>query len=571
MDRFNAQEPEFDVIIVGSGISGGWAAKEFCEKGMKTLVVERGRDVVHGEDYLGENKDPWDMKFRDDVDRRLADERYPIQKRCYAFKDSTKHFFADDIDHPYSKEEGTNFEWVKGFHLGGRSLLWHRQSYRWSAMDFESNARDGYGTDWPIRYDDLAPWYDYVEEFVGISGTKEGLDQLPDGVFLPPIGFNCAEEEFAKRIKAAYDDRVLIPGRCAHLTEPQPIHTELGRGTCQSRNQCQRGCSLGAYFSSQSATLPAADLTGNLNIVTDSIVHSVIYDDDTKKATGVRVINRVNKETRTFTAKIIFLCASTLGTTQILLNSTSERFQNGFANSSDTVGRYLMDHLCFAGATGEIHDFEDQYYIGRKPNSIYLPRFTNLQRDEEDYVRGFAYQGGSSRLGWQSKIGDKGFGADFKESFKTPGVWSIDLEGYGEMLPDANNRATLHSNKKDQWGLPQLHIDAKFGENDKKIRKVMMETAAEIMNKAGLKNVRTWNTDDSLGLGIHEMGTARMGKDPKTSVLNGYNQCHDVENVFITDGSAMASSACQNPSLTYMALTARAVDYAAKEMKLGKL
>ncbi len=571
MDSFKTPEPEFDVIVVGSGISGGWAAKEFCEKGFKTLVVERGRDIIHGEDYIGEGLAPWEMKFRDDVDRKLADERYPIQKRCYAFKDSTKHFFADDIDHPYSKEAGTNFEWVKGFHLGGRSLLWHRQSYRWSAMDFESNARDGYGTDWPIRYDDLAPWYDYVEEFVGVSGSMEGLDQLPDGVFQPVIGFNCAEEEFANRIKDLYDDRVLIPGRCAHLTDPQPIHMDLGRGTCQSRNQCQRGCSLGAYFSSQSATLPAADNTGNLNIVTNSIVHSVIYDDDSGKATGVRIIDAVTKETKEYTARVIFLCASTLGTTQILLNSASGRFPNGFANDSDAVGRYLMDHLCFAGATGEIEGFQDHYYIGRKPNSIYLPRFTNLERDEENFVRGYAYQGSGSRKGWAARLGEKGFGADFKESFKTPGVWEINLEGYGEMLPDANNRATLHANKKDQWGMPQLHIDAKFGENDKQIRKAMMGEAVQIMARAGLTNIQTYNTEDSLGLGIHEMGTARMGRNPETSVLNGFNQCHAVDNVFITDGSAMASSACQNPSLTYMALTARAADYAATQLKQGNL
>lgn len=571
MDRFNTTEPQFDVLIVGSGISGGWAAKEFCEKGFKTLLVERGRHVEHGEDYIGENKDPWELKFRDDVDRGLANERYPVQKRCYAFKDSTKHFFADDIDHPYSKEAGTNFEWIKGFHLGGRSLLWHRQSYRWSEMDFESNVRDGYGTDWPVRYDDLAPWYDCVEKFVGVSGSMESLEQLPDGVFLPPIGFNCAEEEFARRINDLYDDRVLIPGRCAHLTDPQPIHTELGRGTCQSRNQCQRGCSLGAYFSSQSATLPAANLTGNLTTQTNSIVHSVIYDDDSGKAIGVRIIDAITKETREYTARLIFLCASTLGTTQILLNSTSERFQNGFANSSDAVGRYLMDHLCFTGATGEIDGFKDHYYIGRKPNSIYLPRFTNLKRDEEDFVRGYAYQGSGRRKGWNDRIGEKGFGADFKESFKTPGVWEINLEGYGEMLPDANNRVTLHKTRKDKWGMPQLHIDARFGDNDKKIRKAMMNEAENIMKRAGLTNIQTYNTEDSLGLGIHEMGTARMGRDPETSVLNGFNQCHDVDNVFITDGSAMASSACQNPSLTYMAFTARAVDYAATLMKQGSL
>ncbi len=558
---------DFDVIVVGSGISGGWAAKEFTEKGMKTLVIERGRHVEHIDDYEGENKDPWEMRFRDDVDRKLADEKYPIQKKCYAFKDSTKHFFTDDTEHPYSQEDGTSFAWIRGHHLGGRSLLWHRQSYRWSEMDFASNKRDGHGVDWPIRYNDIKKWYDHVEIFAGISGTMEGLPQLPDGKFLPPIGFNCAEEEFSKRIAEKYDDRVMIPGRCAHLTEPQEIHTDLGRGTCQSRNQCQRGCSFGAYFSSQAATLPAAENTGNLTIVTDSIVHSVIYDDKTKKATGVRIINSKNKETRIYEARVIFLCASTLGTTQILLNSTSEHFQTGFANSSDAVGRYLMDHLCLAGASGEMNEFHDRYYIGRKPNSIYIPRFTNLNEDTEDFVRGYAFQGGGKRKNWQDQMDGKGFGADFKESFKTPGPWVIELEGYGEMLPRADNRATLHNTKKDRWGMAQLHVECTFGENDKKIRKVMMDTAAEMMRGLGLQNVKTFNTEDSAGLGIHEMGTARMGHDPRTSVLNGYNQCHDVNNVFITDGSAMASSACQNPSLTYMALTARAVDYAVTQMK----
>ncbi|MBT6033637.1 MAG: GMC family oxidoreductase [Kordiimonadaceae bacterium] len=562
---------DFDVIVVGSGISGGWAAKEFTEAGMKTLVIERGRPVEHMSDYEGEGQDPWMMPFRDDVDRKLADEKYPIQQKCYAFKDSTKHFFADDTVHPYSQEENKPFAWIRGNHLGGRSLLWHRQSYRWSEMDFASNKRDGHGVDWPIRYKDLEKWYDHVEIFAGISGTSEGLPQLPDGKFLPPIGFNCGEEAFGKMLAEKYDDRVLIPGRCAHLTEPTEVHLDLGRGTCQSRNQCQRGCSFGAYFSSQSATLPAAENTGNLTIVTDSIVHSVVYDAKTKKATGVRVIDAKTKETKTYEAKVIFLCASTLGTTQILLNSTSETFKNGFANNNDVVGRYLMDHLCFAGASGELHEQLDRYYLGRKPNSIYVPRFTNLNEDTEDFVRGYAYQGNGRREEWRGQMDRKGFGSDFKEEFKTPGPWIIELEGYGEMLPDANNRATLHETKTDEWGMPQLHIDCEFGENDKKIRKAMLETAVEMMEEVGLKNIQTYDNKESAGLGIHEMGTARMGYDPKTSVLNGHNQCHDVDNVFITDGSAMASSACQNPSLTYMALTARAVDYAVSEMKSHRI
>jgi choline dehydrogenase-like flavoprotein len=562
---------DFDVIVVGSGITGGWAAKEFCEKGLKTLMIERGRHVEHIDDYIGENLDPWDMKFRDDVDRKLADERYPVQRKCYAFKDSTKHFFVDDIEHPYSQEEQNPFTWIRGYQLGGRSLLWHRQSYRWSEMDFGSNKRDGHGIDWPIRYKDIEKWYDYVEEFVGVSGTSEGLPQLPDGNFLPPIGLNCAEEELKNRLAKIYDDRILIPGRCAHLTEPKEVHTDLGRGTCQSRNQCQRGCSFGAYFSSQSATLPAAENTGNLTTITDSIVHSLIYDGQSKKATGVKIINAKTKEKSICKARLIFLCASTLGTTQVLLNSTSEHFPNGFANSSDAVGRYLMDHLCMVGATGEMPELLDKYYIGRKPNSIYIPRFTNLDEDKEEFVRGFAFQGGSKRKDWKNRFDDPGFGVEYKESFKTPGSWEIDLEGYGEMLPCATNRATLHKSKKDQWGMAQLHIDGSFGENDRKIRKTMMQTAAEMLRAAGLVNVQTYNEEKSFGVGIHEMGTARMGYDPKTSVLNSYNQCHDVDNVFITDGSAMTSSACQNPSLTYMALTARAVDYAVKQIKLDRL
>lgn len=558
---------DFDVIVVGSGISGGWAVKEFTEAGIKTLLLERGRHVEHGIDYIGEDKDPWQMKFRDNVDRKFAGEHHPIQKKCYAFKDSTKHFFADDHEFPYSQEEGKDFDWIRGHHLGGRSLLWHRQSYRLSEMDFNSNKRDGHGVDWPIRYNDLKKWYDHVEEFVGVSGTNEGLPQLPDGKFLPPIGLNCAELEIKSRIEAHYDDRVMIPGRCAHLTQPQPIHTDLGRGTCQSRNQCQRGCSLGAYFSSQAATLPAANNTGNLTTITDAIVESIIYDDKTKKATGVRVIDQNNHEKREYHARVIFLCASTLGSTQIMLNSTSETFKDGFANSSGALGHYLMDHLCQTGATGEISGMLDKYYIGRKPNGIYIPRFKNLTEDVEDYVRGYGYQGGAQRQAWKDRLGDKGFGADFKESFKNPGGWVFNLEGFGEMLPRHDNSVTLHKTKKDKWGMAQIHIDCEYGINDWKMRSAMMRSAVNMMEAAGLTNVKGYMNDVAPGIGIHEMGTARMGFDAKTSVLNAHNQCHDVDNVFVTDGSAMTSAACQNPSLTYMALTARAVDYAVSQMK----
>ena len=562
---------DFDVIVVGSGMSGGWAVKEFAEKGMKTLLLERGRPVEHGTDYIGENLDPWEMKFRDKVDRKLADAEYPVQKKCYAFKDSTKHFFVNDNKYPYSHDEDKPFTWIRGDHMGGRSLLWHRQSYRLSDLDFEANKKDGFGVDWPLRYDDIKKWYDHVEIFAGISGSREGLSQLPDGQFLPPIELNCVEQALQKKFEDVYEDRKLIIGRCAHLTEPQPVHLDLGRGTCQSRNQCQRGCSFGAYFSSQSATLPAAERTGNVTTKTHSIVERVLYDPLTKKATGVRVIDAKTKEKRDYFARVIFLCASTLGTTQILLNSTSAEFRNGFANSSGAVGRYLMDHLCAIGAYGEYPGFADKYYLGRRPTGIYIPRFKNLSGQEEDYVRGFGFQGDAWRDGWKSAMDKPGFSADFKESFKTPGPWKFAVEAYGEMLPRFDNQVTLHKVKRDEWGMPILHIDCTYGDNDRKMQKDMLETSIDMLKAVGLQNVEGYSKDVAPGIAIHEMGTARMGRDPRDSVLNGHNQCHDVDNVFITDGSAMTSSACQNPSLTYMALTARAVDYAVTQMKANAL
>lgn len=562
---------EFDAIVVGSGMSGGWAAKEFTEKGVKTLMIERGRHVEHGEDYLGEDKDPWEMKFRDNVDRKTADEFHPVQKQCYAFQDASKQFFVNDQEHPYSHPDDKPFTWIRGNHLGGRSLMWARQSYRLSDLDFEANKKDGNGVDWPIRYEDLKKWYDHVETFVGVSGSYEGLDQLPDGVFLPPIELNCVEKEIQKTFNEIYDDRKLIIGRCAHLTEPQEIHTDLGRGTCQSRNQCHRGCSLGAYFSSQSATLPAANRTGNLTTLTDSIVERLLYDPITKKATGVRTINSKTKEKSVYFARVIFLCASTLGTTQILLNSKSEEFQHGFANSSGTLGHYLMDHLYATGASGDYPGFEDQYYVGRRATGIYIPRFKNIRNLEEKYVRGFGWQGGAFREGWNDRINKPGFGAEFKESFKTPGPWKIRISAFGEMLPRHDNKVSLHKTKMDQWGMPQLHIDCTYGQNEAEMRKDMLDTSIELLKDAGVQNVEGFQGNMTPGIAIHEMGTARMGRDPNTSVLNAHNQCHDVDNVFVTDGSAMTSSACQNPSITYMALTARAVDYAVTQMKMNRL
>lgn len=567
----NTLSPEFDAIVVGSGMSGGWAAKELTEKGIKTLLLERGRDVVHGDDYLGESKDPWEFKFRDKVDRKIADNNHWIQKQCYAFQDASKHFFVNDHEHPYSYPEDKPFTWIRGDHLGGRSLMWARQSYRLSDLDFEANLKDGHGVDWPIRYSDLKKWYDHVETFVGVSGSYEGLDQLPDGVFLPPIELNCVEKEIQKTFNQMNDDRKLIIGRCAHLTEPQDVHLELGRGTCQSRNQCHRGCSLGAYFSSQSATLPAANLTGNLTTLTDSIVERILYDPKTNKATGVRVINAKTNEVNDYFARVIFICASTLGTTQILLNSTSDTFQNGFANTSGALGHYLMDHLYATGAYGDYPGFKDSYYIGRRATGIYIPRFKNLRGQEEKYVRGFGWQGGAFRDGWQAQLGQKGFGVDFKESFKTPGPWKIRISAFGEMLPRHDNHVSLHPNKVDKWGMPQLHIQCTYGENEEEMRKDMLATSIELLKDAGVQNVQGFQGSMTPGIAIHEMGTARMGHDPKTSVLNAQNQCHDVDNVFITDGSAMTSSACQNPSITYMALTARAVDYAVDRMKTHEI
>ena len=563
---------DFDAIVVGSGMSGGWAAKEFTEKGMKTLVIERGRHVEHRTDYVGEGLGPWEMKFRDQVDRKIADKNHDIQKRCYAFLESTKQFFVNDLDHPYSQEEGKPFSWIRGYHLGGRSLTWHRQSYRLGDLDFGANKRDGHGIDWPVRYADIRKWYDHVETFAGITGNNDGLLQLPDGKFQPPMELNCVEKVLKERMEELYEHRRLIIGRAAHLTEPTEEQLELGRGTCQNRDQCQRGCSFGAYFSSQSATLPAARRTGNLTVITDSIAHSLIYDPETKRATGVRVIDAHTKEGKTYTAKVIFMCASTLGTTQIMLNSVSEHFQNGFANSSGVLGHHIMDHLYAQGATGDFEGFEGRYYIGRRATGIYIPRYQNLAGQEEEYYRGYGFQGGASRIEWRDRIGEKGFGADFKESFKTPGKWQFNIAGFGEMLPDFKNHARLHKTKKDKWGIPLLHVDCEYGENDWKMRRAIVKDSVQMLKDLGLKNVQGYlNEDAAPGIGIHEMGTARMGYDPKTSVLNKFNQCHDVENVFITDGSFMTSSACQNPSLTYMAFTARAVDYAVTQLKANLL
>ena len=545
----------FDAIVVGSGISGGWAAKELTEKGLHTLLLERGRNVEHIKDYTNTEKDPWELPHRGQ-NANSDRENSPIQSKCYAYNEVSGKFFVNDVENPYNQIKP--FDWIRGYHVGGRSIMWGRQCYRWSDLDFEANAKDGFGTDWPIRYKDIAPWYSYVEKFVGISGSKENLPQLPDGEFLPPMQLNCVEQMVATNLKNNMNRAVII-GRTANHT------SKVGnRGPCQFRNKCHEGCPFGGYFSSNSATIPAAAATGFLTLRPNSIVIEVIYDKDSKRAKGVRILDSETMKTEEYFAKIIFLNASTLGTTQILLNSTSDAFPNGFGNSSEQVGHNLMDHHYGVGAYGDFDGYQDKYTYGRRPNGIYVPRFRNLDGGSSaGYLRGFGYQGGASRnQQWSDQIG-----VALKESVTEPGNWSMGWGSWGEHLPYYENKATLNKDKKDKYGLPTLDIDCDFKENELTMRKDMMNSGAEMLEAAGIKNVKTYDNMPAPGFCIHEMGTARMGNDPKTSVLNKWNQMHDVKNVFITDGSCMSSSACQNPSITYMALTARAVDYAVGELK----
>lgn len=564
----------FDAIVVGSGISGGWAAKELTEKGLKTLMVERGRPVEHRKDYVGEGIKPWQMPFRGHIEKSIVDEQHHVQKKCYAFNDATKHFFGNDKDYPYSTPKDKPFDWIRGNQLGGKSLLWHRQSYRWSEADFNANALDGHGVDWPIRTKDIEKWYDHVEIHAGISGSVENDPALPDSKFLPPFEMNAVEKEMKTRIEKKWKTRKLIMGRTAHLSVPAPHHTAQGRIQCQARNECQKGCSFGAYFSTQSSTLPSALATNNLTIATNSVVHSVIYDPKTNRATGVRVIDAETLETREYFAKVIFLCASTLGTTQIMLNSKSESFPTGIANSSGALGHYLMDHLYGAGASGRVEGFEEEYYSGRRPTGLVMPRFTNYSEMNPKFLRGYQITGSAIRQGWDTFSQQDGFGADYKKAIRSAGSWIFNLGGSGEMLPRFENQVSLHPTLKDKWGIPQLHIECDLSENDWKMFEDIADTCAEILEGIGVKDItkkidakKDWHP----GLAIHEMGTARMGKDPKTSVLNSWNQAHDIPNLFVTDGSSMASCASQNPSLTYMALTARAADYAVQQLKLGKI
>ncbi len=555
----------YDAIVIGSGISGGWAAKELCEKGLKTLVLERGRMVRHVQDYPTMNKDPWDHDLRGALTLE-EQQKHHIPNSIGFIGEDNKYFFANDLENPYT--EVKPFVWVRGHQVGGRSLLWGRQTYRWSDLDFEANAKDGHGIDWPIRYKDIEPWYSYVEKFAGISGQALGLPHLPDSHFLPPMEMNCVEEYTKEKIESNFPGRYMTIGRVAHLTEPLN-----GRGKCQFRNRCSRGCPYGAYFSSNAVTIPAAEKTGNLTIRPFSIVNSIMYDDQKGRATGVKVIDAESNEMTEFYSKIIFVNASTLSTTFILLNSTSDRFPNGFGNDSGELGHNLMDHTYKVGAMGSIEGFEDKYYKGRRPNGIYIPRYVNLDEKTktDKFLRGFGYQGAAGRSEWGSGINSDDFGADFKDKLMTPGGWGMFITGFGECLPYHENQVTLDTTKSDKWGQPLLAMDCEFKENEKAINKQIREDAVDMLDAAGFKDIAPFDDESSPGHGIHEMGTARMGKDPKTSVLNGWNQVHSAKNVFVTDGACMTSSSCVNPSLTYMALTARAANFAVEELKKQNL
>lgn len=570
----------YDAIVIGSGLSGGWAAKELTEKGLKTLMLERGRNIEHVKDYVNANKGPWEFPHRGSRTQQMIKD-YPVLKRDYPLNETNLDYWVDEKESPYT--EIKRFDWFRGYHVGGRSLMWGRQSYRWSDLDFDANAREGIAIDWPVRYKEIEPWYDYVEKFAGISGSKDGLPQLPDGQFMPPMEMNCVEKDVSKRLKDYYKgQRAMIIGRTANITEPLP-----GRTNCQYRNKCWLGCPFGAYFSTQSSTLPAAMKTGNLTLRPWSIVTKILYDKDKKKATGVEVLDAETNKTYTYNAKIIFLNASAINSAWVLLNSATDVWPDGLGSSSGELGHNLMDHHLGVGAGGVVDGYEDKYYFGRRANGIYIPRYRNLFGDKRDYIRGFGYQGAASRQGWQREIAELSIGADLKEALSEPGSWTMGVGGFGEILPYHENRVSLDKNTKDKWGLNVPAIDAEWRDNEKKMRQDMMNDAVEMLTNAGVKNAKgydlaiyqtgnTYNKTDgqgggTMGRGIHEMGTARMGKDPKTSVVNKWNQVWDAPNVFVTDGSFMTSANCVNPSLSYMAFTARAADYAVSELKKQNL
>ena len=553
----------YDAIVVGSGISGGWAAKELTEKGLKVLMLERGRNYEHVKDYKTANNNPWEFPHRGHTTEEHK-KNYPVIHRGWAASEGVMDSWTNEKDCPYT--EVKPFTWWRSYQLGGRSILWGRQSYRWSDIDFEANAKDGIAIDWPIRYHELAPWYDYVEKFAGISGSAEGLAHLPDGHFLPPMDLNIVEKDVAARIKKQFKNRHLIIGRVANLTAAIP-----GRTACQFRNRCWEGCPFGGYFSTQSSTLPAAQATGNLTVRPFSIVTKIIYDKDTKKAKGVEVLDAETNKTVEFYSKIVFLNASALNSAWVMMNSATDVWKEGLGSSSGELGHNIMDHHYNLGASGKVEGYEDSTTFGRRANGFYITRFANLYGDKRDYLRGYGYQGSASRQGWSRDVAELNIGANFKEAISEPGSWTIGATAFGEILPYHENKITLDKTVKDKWGLPVLSMDAELKDNELKMRKDMVSDLVAMFDAAGVKDITTHDAGHAMGHGIHEMGTARMGKDPKTSVLNGNNQVWDCLNVFVTDGACMTSSACQNPSLTYMALTARAVDFAVKELKKGNL
>lgn len=558
---------KYDAIVIGTGITGGWAAKELCENGLKTLVLERGRMIKHIEDYPTMNLDPWDMELRGNITPEEKARQLKQSRTGYTTKKPTKHWFVDDIDHPYN--ETKRFDWMRGYHVGGRSITWGKQTYRLSDLDFEANKNDGHGVDWPIRYKDIEPWYSYVEKYIGVSGQALGLPQLPDSVFEPPMELNCVEKYLQEEMEKNHG-RVLTIGRVAHITGNDPHE---GRGKCQFRNRCSRGCPFGGYFSSNSGTLPAAERTGNMTLRPHSIAYEIVYDADSKKATGVKIIDSETKEKLEFKADFIFCCASAIASASILMQSKSDRFPNGLGNDSGELGHNIMDHHLGAGASGIIDGYEDSYYKGRRPNGVYVPRFRNLgdkTSAQKNFIRGYGYQGGAGRGGISEHVAELGYGAEYKEKMLEPGIWRMSLGGFGECLPYHDNKMTLDYDKLDKWGLPTITFDAEWKENEYAMRKDMISQAVDMLEKAGFKNINTFDSVHAPGIGIHEMGTARMGRNPKTSVLNENNQIHNVPNVYVTDGACMTSAGCQNPSLTYMALTARAANHAVKKFNASK-
>ena len=562
-----ADKNTFDAIVIGSGMSGGWAAKEFTEKGLKTLLLERGPEVKHLRDYPTTNMMPWEFPHRNEVTQEIKDAN-PVISKCYAFKEDAMHFFVKDNEHPYVQEKP--FDWIRGYQTGGKSLMWARQTQRWSEFDFEGPARDGFAVDWPIRYKDMAPWYSYVEKFAGISGNRDNVATLPDGEFLPALELSCVENYFSDVVKKNYADRHVIYARCAHITSPQQIHLDQGRAKCQNRTLCQRGCPFGGYFSSNSSTIPWAEKTGNLTMISNSVVHSVIYDEKAGKATGVRVIDAKTKQSTEYFAKVIFVNAAAINTNLILLNSTSSRFPNGLGNDSGVLGKYFAFHNYRARISGTYEGFMDKKTDGRSPTSAYIPRFRNVLKQETDFLRGYA--SGFSAGRYPDRNTD-GFGEELKSNLgkKEMGLWRVGSHMMGETIPKESNFLALDTDKKDEWGMPLIKINVDYDSNDDKMVKDYHEQLTEMFTKAGFQDIKTTDSHQPPGLDIHEMGGVRMGNDPKTSMLNKWNQLHACKNVFVTDGSCMTSTSTQNPSLTYMAFAARAADYAFSQLKKGEL